>query len=70
MSRNVIRRDFLTSSVAGAGLVSLGKPVLAAKVEPKSGMPLRPFGRTGEMVSLLAFGGGNRTRVIVLFWLT
>ena len=65
MSRKVTRRDFLTSSVAGAGLVSLGNPVLAAKVEPKSGMPMRPLGRTGEMVSLLAFGGGSRYATLV-----
>ena len=65
MSRMITRRSFLTSSTAGLGLTSLAKPVQAAGKKPKSAMPLRPLGRTGEMVSLLAFGAGSRYAKLV-----
>ena len=60
MNRMVTRRNFIASGAAGVGLVSIGTANLQAEVDPGSKMPLRPLGRTGQMVSLLAFGGGSR----------
>ncbi|MCE5251740.1 aldo/keto reductase [bacterium] len=60
MSPNVTRRNFLTSSVAGIGLTTLGSSGGTTNAAPRSAMPLRPLGKTGQMVSLLAFGGGSR----------
>ena len=48
---DVTRRDFL----GAAALTAAAAPLLAA-----SGMPMRPLGRTGTNVSILAFGGGSR----------
>lgn len=51
------RRGFLLSVVAG----SWGLPDdLLAGSDPQTGMPMRVLGRTGQKVSILAFGGGSR----------
>ncbi len=55
----------LAGSVAGMGLASLAQTSRAASKKPKSAMPQRPLGKTGEMVSLLAFGAGSRYDVEV-----
>ena len=55
----------LAGSVAGMGLASLAQTGRAASKKPKSALPLRPLGKTGEMVSLLAFGAGSRYDVEV-----
>jgi len=49
MSMN--RRSFLVSLAAAAAVT---------EVHPRTGMPMRKLGRTGQKVSLLAFGGGSR----------
>lgn len=50
------RREFLQASAAGVSAVAL---VSAAQAPPKnqSGIPLRPLGRTGEMVTMICLGG-------------
>lgn len=48
------RRTFLKSAAVGAVAVAINKP---AAEELRNGMPYRPLGRTGEMVSLLCIGG-------------
>lgn len=55
----------LAGSVAGMGMVTLAQSGLAAGNKPKSGMPLRKLGSTGENISLLAFGAGSRYDVEV-----
>jgi predicted aldo/keto reductase-like oxidoreductase len=52
---NLSRRSFLGTAATGP-LAAL----YAAEKDPKTGMPLRPLGRTGHKASLLAFGGGSR----------
>lgn len=47
----VTRRSFLVSAAMAA---------VATEVDAATGMPMRPLGRTGEKVSLLAFGAGSR----------
>jgi len=48
---NVSRRNFLGAAAAGAA---------AGQLLGAGGMPMRPLGRTGTNVSILAFGGGSR----------
>ncbi len=48
---SVTRRSFLVSAAMAA---------VATEVDAATGMPMRPLGRTGEKVSLLAFGAGSR----------
>lgn len=50
------RRSFLGSAALGA----LAANAVAAKTDPKTGMPMRTLGKTGVSVSLLAFGAGSR----------
>lgn len=52
----ITRRTFLES----AALASAVAQATAADIHPKTGMPMRRLGRTGERVSLLAFGAGSR----------
>jgi len=47
----ISRRDFIGTAALGAAV----GPLLSA-----GGMPMRPLGRTGTQVSILAFGGGSR----------
>jgi predicted aldo/keto reductase-like oxidoreductase len=47
----ISRRDFIGTAALGA----VAGPLVSA-----GGMPMRPFGRTGAQVSILAFGGGSR----------
>ncbi|MGC4054652.1 MAG: aldo/keto reductase [Paludibaculum sp.] len=48
---SISRRSFLTSAAIAA---------LATEIDAQTGMPMRTLGRTGEKVSLLAFGAGSR----------
>jgi aryl-alcohol dehydrogenase-like predicted oxidoreductase len=48
---SVTRRSFLVSAAMAA---------VATEVDAATGMPMRPLGRTGEKISLLAFGAGSR----------
>jgi predicted aldo/keto reductase-like oxidoreductase len=50
----ISRRNFLEATALSALAVQ------AAEKDPKTGMPLRVLGKTGQKVSLLAFGCGSR----------
>jgi predicted aldo/keto reductase-like oxidoreductase len=52
----ISRRAFLES----AALSSLAAQAVVAETNPKTGMPMRTLGKTGEKVSVLAFGAGSR----------
>ena len=54
------RREFLQASVAGMTAVSLAGAAEPAKTNA-GGIPLRPLGKTGEMVSVLCLGGHSST---------
>lgn len=45
------RRSFLATAAMAA---------VATEIDAKTGMPMRTLGKTGQKVSLLAFGGGSR----------
>lgn len=47
----ITRRSFIVSAAAAA---------VATEIDAKTGMPLRPLGKTGFKASLIAFGGGSR----------
>lgn len=53
---SLTRRNFLE----GAALSALAAQAVATAQDPKTGMPMRTLGRTGERVSLLAMGAGSR----------
>ena len=55
---NVSRRQFLEATMLG-GAATLGGLASSSFGAP-SKMPTRIFGRTGEKVSILAFGAGSR----------
>lgn len=58
------RREFLKiTGAAGAGsaLASLGKVAAAKETGPKP-VPTRPFGKTGQQVSILSFGGSQNLK--------
>lgn len=59
-SPNPNRREFLQ---AGAGVVAAGVATRAIGAEPvnEAGIPLRPFGKTGRNVSIMALGGHAST---------
>ena len=66
-NRIVSRRDFLkTATAAGAATMigTLGNPATAS--QHQTGMPKRPFGRTGIDVPILAFGGSLNTSLSTL----
>ncbi len=48
------RREFLKTSLAG---LALGSSMIACQKEDSSGIPKRPLGKSGEMVSIIAVGG-------------
>ena len=58
--RQITRREFLTSTLAGAGLTAFSPALLRAEVAPAAckGSDLVPLGRTGIKVSRLAQGTG------------
>jgi predicted aldo/keto reductase-like oxidoreductase len=74
---NPNRRDFLQTTTAAAGLAATGLSATAEAQQPQTrpravlidqrinsgGIPLRPLGRTGEMVSLLCLGGHASTNL-------
>ncbi|MEX0937400.1 MAG: aldo/keto reductase [Pirellulales bacterium] len=51
------RRDFLKSATAGIAAGAMANSLLAAQQDSPDGLPKRPLGRTGEMVSILCLGG-------------
>ncbi len=55
------RRDFLQTSAAGIAALHLVETATAAQQNDTAAVPLRPFGRTGEMVSIMSLGGHSST---------
>jgi uncharacterized protein len=58
------RREFLQTTAAGlaaAGIATTGEAQQPPQRTNSGGIPLRPLGRTGEMVSLLCLGGHSST---------
>jgi aryl-alcohol dehydrogenase-like predicted oxidoreductase len=51
------RREFLKNSTVGLALANLASTVLAEQQDSGAGIPKRPLGKTGEMVSILCLGG-------------
>jgi len=53
------RREFLQAGAAGVAALTMANSVVSAQSAKlnSGGIPLRPLGKTGEMVSLLALGG-------------
>lgn len=60
---NANRRDFLQATAAGIAAASFAAGASAAESKNSGGIPLRPFGKTGEMVSALALGGHSSTNL-------
>ena len=58
-STNPNRREFIQAGVAGVAALSLAASVVDAQTAEKNagGIPLRPLGKTGEKVSMIALGG-------------
>jgi aryl-alcohol dehydrogenase-like predicted oxidoreductase len=56
--KRISRRTFVTGTAALAGAGLLSRPGLAAATAAE--IPRRPFGNTGEQVSMVGFGGGSR----------
>lgn len=54
---SISRRRFLESAALSSVAV---QAALAADTDKKTGMPMRVLGKTGEKVSILAFGSGSR----------
>ena len=61
MPQNPNRREFIQTSAAGLAAVGLAGSAGAADKKNEGGIPLRPLGKTGEMVSLLGLGGHAST---------
>jgi uncharacterized protein len=56
------RREFLQAGAAGAAVTGLAGSALGQAARNNAGgVPLRPLGRTGEMVGALALGGHSST---------
>jgi predicted aldo/keto reductase-like oxidoreductase len=63
----VTRRKFITLAAASAAAMSLEGPTLADeedKMDKKYGIPRKKLGKTGESVSILAFGGFHLVEVM------
>lgn len=55
------RRSFLQATAAGLAAAGISHAANADEQKNSGGVPLRPFGRGGELVSLLALGGHSST---------
>jgi len=60
------RREFLQAGVAGIAAVGFTGTVPADTRKNEGGIPLRPLGKTGEMVSLIGLGGWSVANPAVL----
>lgn len=62
--RALTRRELLQTAAAAAGTAALGADVLAWAGPPGEGpkLPIRPFGKTGRSVCMLALGTGQIAR--------
>lgn len=56
------RREVLQAGAAGLAALSLAGSLTAAEETNEQGVPMRPLGKTGEKVSLLALGGHHAAR--------
>ena len=54
------RREFLQAGAAGVAAVTIAGAADPARTN-QGGIPLRPLGKTGEMVSIIALGGHSST---------
>lgn len=66
MSENPHRREFLQTAATGITAAAIAEGIARANAtlafhSNASGVPLRPFGRTQEMVSIMALGGHAST---------
>ena len=59
---NPSRREVLQAGAAGLAALSIGGGAFAAEEKNEQGIPMRPLGKTGVKVSLLALGGHHSTR--------
>ena len=55
------RREFMQAGAAGLAAVALSGAAAFQERRNSGGIPLRPLGKTGEMVSLLCLGGHSST---------
>ncbi len=55
------RREFLQAGAAGVAAVALADTVFANDKKNTGGIPLRPFGQSGEVVSAMCLGGHAST---------
>lgn len=55
------RRSFLQASTAGLAALTLGSSTMFADTKNAGGIPMRPFGKTGEQVSAICLGGHAST---------
>jgi len=60
-SQNPSRREFLQVGAAGIAAIGLAGASPADDKKNEGGIPLRPLGKTGEMVSLIGLGGHAST---------
>jgi len=59
--QNPSRREFLQAGAAGIAAAGLAGASPADDKKNEGGIPLRPLGKTGEMVSLIGLGGYSST---------
>ena len=59
-SQDPSRREFIQAGVTGLAAVAMAGAAEPSKTN-SGGVPLRPLGKTGEMVSILALGGHSST---------
>ena len=65
-SENPSRREFLQAGAAGIAAVGLAGASPLDDNKNEGGIPLRPLGKTGEMVSLIGLGGWSCSNPAVL----
>src|SRR6478735_2961851 len=52
------RRDFLQASASGIATLALAQSAAGSAVRTNAaGIPMRPLGKTGEMVTMICLGG-------------
>jgi aryl-alcohol dehydrogenase-like predicted oxidoreductase len=63
-SRSLTRRELLQTAAAAAGTAALGagRPTWAGSPRQESALPVRPFGKTGRSVGMLALGTAHIAR--------
>ncbi|WP_435009297.1 aldo/keto reductase [Tundrisphaera lichenicola] len=65
-SQNPNRREFLQAGAAGMAAAGMVGSAIADDKKNEGGIPLRPLGKTGEMVSLIGLGGWSSSNPAVL----